>query len=884
MRAPGAALAIAVGVAVGVMLHASGAFNSSGAERDLSARAVLRVSPAASPATAPSPARATKPPAPAPAAPAELVDVLAVTSAKTRMLTLADAASGAIVKSIDIGGPAQSIVMAPDGRHAWVFSGKPDESEIAVVDVIRGERRASIRVRNGPRVVAFSSDGRRAYVAASGPSEAAVANIIVFLDAKSGTEFGRVELGKQTKGVYVRRGLVSLTVAPGANGDGDILYAASPTNGTVWAVNGGSGEVVREIEVGGAPMAVLADPASPRVYALTEAPNQLVAIDTSTQEVVGRLDLPALPSAAAMSPDGRIFITAPEVNEVWTVEASGSRLGARFAVGQRPTGVAVSADGSRLFVSAQADGAVSVVDVAGGQVLGTLAVGDEPRRLLNAPRPGQTVTPTPTPTAQPNPTATPTIVPKPTPLPEGAPPPEHMPDDVVSEAFVPEAAFPVAMAFAPDGRLFYNELRTGKIRIVQDGQILPDAFYAFGVSGQPEAGLLGLALDPEFESNHYVYVFYTSVASGGAESGGPNGPNQLVRLTEVGGKGTNLTPILQDLPSAPIHNGGSIRFGPDGKLYVSLGDTDEGSHAQNLAHLPGKILRINADGSVPQDNPFVEQPGAQPAIWAYGLRNPFSFDFHPVSRAMLAVENGPGDNDELNLIERGANYGWPLADRSKPGLTEPLAVINPPIAPSGSTVYAGDQIPGWKNDWFYCNYHQGQLRRVHLVQGSFDRVVFEEVVKKGCSLAVATGPDGALYYSDIKGIYRMRRPGAAVLASVAPQSAAAGAPATPVPTASEAEPNPEDRDLNVTLSEWKVAPSRARVPTGGIRFLAENVGATPHALRIVGSGLDVSTDNFRPGQARSLSIVLPAGTYQLICPVPGHPEQGMVAELQVLTP
>jgi plastocyanin len=237
----------------------------------------------------------------------------------------------------------------------------------------------------------------------------------------------------------------------------------------------------------------------------------------------------------------------------------------------------------------------------------------------------------------------------------------------------------------------------------------------------------------------------------------------------------------------------------------------------------------------------------------------------------------------LDVIVRAGNYGWPPTGyKYKAGVIDPVAVMNPPISPTGAAFYSGDQIPDWKNDLFYCNYHQGQVRRVRLAPGTLDRVVFEEVVKQGCTLDVATGPDGALYYSDAKGIYRIREPGAEVLPAVNPALA-------PVANATPTEVLPagtriEDRDINISMSEWRLEPSRTRVPAGTIRLLAEDTGATQHALRVVGGGLDVSTDNFGPGQSRSLQIVLPAGTYQLLCPLPGHAEQGMVANLDVVAP
>src|SRR5262249_9862414 len=149
---------------------------------------------------------------------------------------------------------------------------------------------------------------------------------------------------------------------------------------------------------------------------------------------------------------------------------------------------------------------LAVVDVARRQVSATIPVGKTPGAVLVVPgRPPDGTDPTPTSVPAAHPTATPTLVPSPTPLPHGATPPEHMADGAVSDTFVPGAAYPVAIAFAPDGRLFYNELKTGKIRVVQSGQLLPDPFYQFKVAGEPETGLIGLTLDPDFADNHYLY-------------------------------------------------------------------------------------------------------------------------------------------------------------------------------------------------------------------------------------------------------------------------------------------------------------------------------------------------------------------------------------------
>jgi glucose/arabinose dehydrogenase len=687
-----------------------------------------------------------------------LTEVVAIALAKDNRIALIDPVTSKVARMIDLSRPTGKLTLEADGHSAWVFGAQPDQASIGVLDVLTGNRREDVQFRkgDGPVAAAFSSDGSRAYVAMDGglsapqgPGPSAIAFTSI-----AGHEFGRVTVGRQTPGVQIRRQLSSLAVTPGQNGD--VLLAAGQQSGVVWALDGGSGAVLNEIEVGGGPTSIVTDPTSQRAYVLLDTLNQVVAIDTSTLAVTGRLDLPARPIGAAVSSDGTLFIAGGDASgEVWVVEPGASAIRFRVPIGGRPVGLALSSDGTAVYVPDSETRSLQILSADTIQVERTIPLASEPLSVVavRGSTQHQALAPTPTVAGRPSPSPTPSLVPTATPLPQGARPLEHLPADAVSEPFVSGADLPVALAFAPDGRLFYNELHTGKIRVVQNGALLPDPFYQFVIADQPESGMLGLTLDPNFQGNHYVYVFYTSVPVEGATTG----LNQVVRLTDVGNKGIDPTPILQDLPSGNVHNSGALRFGPDGKLYLAIGDDDRGSHAQDLNTLAGKILRVNPDGSSPGDNPFAGDTGKQDAIWAYGLRNASSFAFHPVGHELLAVEDGAGNNDALELIVRGGNYGWPQAGyRFKPGIDDPIAVMNPVIVPTGSTFYTGDQLPEWKNDWFYCSYNQGQLRRVHLAPASFDRVVFEELVKQGCSYDVATGPDGALYYSDAKGIYRIR--------------------------------------------------------------------------------------------------------------------------------
>jgi glucose/arabinose dehydrogenase len=735
---------------------------------------VPSVSPTAKPATAAN--------TPAPQTPAE---VIAVTLAKANTIALIDPVTDKVTRTLDLTRPTGAMTLAPDGRSAWVFGPHAGQSFVSWFDALTGARHEDIQFKqnDSPDAVAFSSDGTHAFIAmgadASAPSDPGT---IAFASA-DGREFGRVTVGRQTKGVQIRRHLSSLAVSPGPNGD--VLYAAGQASGVVWALDAASGAVVSEIEVGGGPTKILVDPARQRAYVLLDTLNQVVALDTTTLAITNRLNLPSHAIDATIGPDGTLFIAGGDTSaELWVVEPSATDIRSRVPIGGQVVGLTMSSDGKSLYLADAAASALNVVSADTIQVTRAIALPSEPLGVVDArsSASGQQLTAAPSAAAGATAAATPALVATPTPLPEGARQPDHLPADAIAEPFLSGADAPVALAFAPDGRLFYNEVQTGNIRVVQNGALLPDPFYQFLVSDQPGTGLVGLTLDPNFQENHYVYAFFTAPADR-KSGGGTSGPNEILRLTDVDNKGTSVTPILRDLPSGDTHTSGALRFGPDGKLYVALGDNDKGTYAQDLTTLAGKILRVNPDGSVPDDNPFVGDPSRQGAIWAYGLHNPYSFAFHPVGHQLLSVDNGRGSSDALNLIVRGANYGWPppAGAQSKPaGVTDPLASMSPAIGPTGSTFYTGDQMPDWKNDWFYCNAGQAELRRVRLAPGSFDRIVSEEVVKQGCSYDVVTGPDGALYYSDAKGIYRIRRTGAEVVPAVkmgaVPQPAAIETP------------------------------------------------------------------------------------------------------------
>jgi len=321
----------------------------------------------------------------------------------------------------------------------------------------------------------------------------------------------------------------------------------------------------------------------------------------------------------------------------------------------------------------------------------------------------------------------------------------------MAEVFLANADFPVSLAFAPDGRLFYNELRTGQVRIVEDGRLKDEPFASLKVvtlSSYSEHGLLGLALDPNFASNHYVYVFYSEPNDDGEPL-----RQRLVRFTEVDGAGRDMTVILDDLPVGKLccHNGGRIAFGPDGKLYVTMGDSEEPALSQDPESLAGKILRINPDGSIPDDNPTPGSP-----VYALGIRNSFGLAFHPVTGALFIDETGPAGFDELNIVQPGGNYGWPEA-KGIAGLSryiDPIWTSGPvSITPTGMTFYTGDLLPIPKNDLLRCSWNTGMLQHLRMAS-TFDRILGIEDTGLACNLDVTVGPDGALYFSTTDKIYR----------------------------------------------------------------------------------------------------------------------------------
>jgi aldose sugar dehydrogenase len=260
---------------------------------------------------------------------------------------------------------------------------------------------------------------------------------------------------------------------------------------------------------------------------------------------------------------------------------------------------------------------------------------------------------------------------------------------------------PWAIDIAEDGRLFFTE-RTGSVMVVdKNGSLLSDPVAYINVMQNGESGLLGLILHPNFTENHLLYVYHTYSNNSAIL-------NKVLMLTENDNKIVESKVIIDNIPAAERNDGGRIKFGPDGKLYIATGDAQQPELAQDAGSLAGKILRLNSDGSIPEDNPFEGSP-----VYSYGHRNIQGLAWHPLSEDLYASEHGPEGNDEINLIKPGSNYGWPIEDCNAEKFEKPILCFNPAVAPAGMTFAALDRL-GYQNDILLATLKAQHIRLVDL--------------------------------------------------------------------------------------------------------------------------------------------------------------------------
>lgn len=327
------------------------------------------------------------------------------------------------------------------------------------------------------------------------------------------------------------------------------------------------------------------------------------------------------------------------------------------------------------------------------------------------------------------------------------------------------ANYPVSLAFAPDGRLFYTEKTTGNVRVVSpEGILQREPVIHLETSAVVERGMLGIALDPDYATNGYIWVYHTAAATARDYAS-----NRVVRFREENGVGSDPQ-IMLDIPlvnQTVMHNGGNLHFDDEGFLYVSVGDYENAANAQDMETLQGKIHRfmVTDAGLVPAPgNPF-----AGSSIYAFGLRNPYDFTFDPLTGRIFATENGPTCDDEVNLILPGFNYGWGENYRcvgtdpvDLDFYAPPLLSLTPTEAPTGIIIYNHPAIPEWQSDLFFCGWNFGILRRVELNDARTQVTAVHELDLGDvqCRIDLEVGPEGALYFVSVNAteggaIYRL---------------------------------------------------------------------------------------------------------------------------------
>lgn len=312
---------------------------------------------------------------------------------------------------------------------------------------------------------------------------------------------------------------------------------------------------------------------------------------------------------------------------------------------------------------------------------------------------------------------------------------------------------PWGMAFLPgDGGILITE-KSGRVRLYRDGAL------SGAIRGGPDSvawgqgGLLDIALHPDFAANRLVYFTYAGRGEGGVGT-------ELARARFTGSAFADVQILFKARPKTRdrVHFGSRLVFDRTGHLFMTYGDRGRRDDSQDLRRHQGSVFRFTADGRIPRDNPFFGQPGAQPEIYSYGHRNVQGAALHPETGILWTHEHGPQGGDEVNIVRKGANYGWPAisygeeygggavsAHTALPGMEQPVLYWVPSIAPSGMAFYTGDKFPRWKGDLFVGALVQRHLRRVSL-RG--DAVAGEERLLDGFDERirdVANGPDGYLY-------------------------------------------------------------------------------------------------------------------------------------------
>ncbi len=410
---------------------------------------------------------------------------------------------------------------------------------------------------------------------------------------------------------------------------------------------------------------------------------------------------------------------------------------------------------------------------------------------------------------------------------------------------------PTAMALHPDGRIFVCQ-QTGELRVIKNGVVLPTPFLSLTVDPTGERGLLGVAFDPNYATNRFVYVYYTATT--------PAIHNRVSRFTASSGNedvavaGSEV--VLLDLEnlSATNHNGGALHFGPDGKLYIATGENANPSFSQSLANRLGKILRVNSDGSIPPDNPtsfanIAGSPtGLNRAIWAVGLRNPFTFNFQPGTGRMHINDVGQGTWEEINVGAAGANFGWPTCEGAcgNAGMTNPLyqysSAVGAPCAITGGAFYnpATQMFPAeYVGKYFFADFCAGWIKTVDPLNPPATGAAPDAFTNISLPVDIQVANDGSLYYlaRGVNAVFRV-------------QYSASSSLAINDVTLNEGNSGPSVATFNVLLS-----PASSQTVT--VNYATANSTASAGTDYVAASG----TLTFTPGQqSQPVSVTINGDT------------------------
>jgi glucose/arabinose dehydrogenase len=319
--------------------------------------------------------------------------------------------------------------------------------------------------------------------------------------------------------------------------------------------------------------------------------------------------------------------------------------------------------------------------------------------------------------------------------------------DHTIEVYAKELEVPWSIVFTSENRVLVNE-RPGRLRIIENGKLLPESLKKFDeVSNNSEEGLMGLVMDPDYKANKLIYLSY-------AYKKGDALQVKVIRFKDNGNSLSDEMLIIDNLPAAQYHAGCRLKFGPDKKLYITTGDAGDRKFAQDLNKMNGKILRVNNDGTIPEDNPFSKSP-----VWSYGHRNPQGIDWVPGSGTDIMWEtehgpsgfDGPGGGDEVNVIVKGLNYGWPEVSHtdSKEGMVSPILVFTPAEAPASGMFYRSGKIAEFKDCFLFgCLKGEGIMVVKTNPNDKTKALSFTKIATDfGRIRDITEGPDGNIYFS-----------------------------------------------------------------------------------------------------------------------------------------